>query len=110
MSALYIMRYLGATGVGFGSVYIGKGSIVGVDTGGGRYHGTYTEDAERMKAAINLTMPDGGVLVTGAQIPPGTSIPMSADWSTSFADGSPQSVNVAGGDVQVTFEKVGDVP
>lgn len=110
MSAFYIMRYLGATGLGFGSLYVGKGAIVGADAGGGHYHGTYTETGGRMKVTATLSMPNGGILVTGAQIPAGTDIPISADWPTNFADGASQAITVAGGEVQVTFEKVGDIP
>ncbi len=110
MSALYMMRYLGATGLGFGSLYIGKGIILGSDAAGGQYHGTYTESGGRMIATIILSMPNGGTLVTGTQIPAGTDIPLSADWPTNFADGTAQSVSVLGREVQVTFEKVGDIP
>ncbi len=110
MSALYIMRYIGATGLGFGTIYVGKGTIVGADAGGGRYHGTYTESGGRINITAILSMPDGGILVTGDQIPAGTDIPVSADWPENFADGTAQPITVAGGEVQVTFEKIGDIP
>lgn len=110
MSALYTIRYLGATGLGFGILYIGRGTIVGADAGGGRYNGIYTESGGRMKMTTTLSMPDGGILVTGTQIPAGTDIPLSADWPTNFADGTARSISVLGNEVQVTFEKIGDVP
>ena len=111
MSALYAIRYLGSTGVGFGSVYIGKNVVVGIDVANGRYNGTYTEEGGRLKLTGNLSAPPGGaVLVTGDQLPAGQSIPLIADWPTNFADGSTQQITVMGKPVQVTFEKVGDIP
>jgi hypothetical protein len=111
MSALYAMRYLGSSGVGFGSVYIGRNVVVGVDVSNGRYNGTYTEQGGRIKLTGKLSAPVGGaVLVTGDQLPAGQSIPLSADWPTNFSDGSAQQIMVMGKPVQVTFEKIGDVP
>ncbi|MHB1100527.1 MAG: hypothetical protein ACYC1L_00710 [Alphaproteobacteria bacterium] len=110
MSALYVMNYLGSTGVGIGAIYVGKGTIVGADAGGGRYSGTYVEANGRLKGTFYLSMPNGGQLVTGQQVPPGTKLPISADWPSNFANGQPQQVVVSGNPVQVTLEKVGDIP
>jgi len=111
MSALYAMRYLGQSGIGMGAIYIGRGVICGVDVANGRYDGTYTEEGGRIKAKATLSAPPGGaVLVTGAQLPAGQSIPLQADWPASFADGSAQEIMVKGQPVQVTFEKIGDIP
>lgn len=110
MSALYAMRYLGGTGVGMGAIFIGKGIILGVDVSNGRYNGTYTEEGDRLQASLTLSMPTGGVLVTGDQVPPGTEIPLTADWPKDFANGQAQQIIVSGNPVEVTFEKIGDVP
>ncbi|MCH9054141.1 MAG: hypothetical protein IIA72_24390 [Proteobacteria bacterium] len=111
MSALYAMRYLGQSDVGMGTLYIGRGVIVGVDVANGRYSGTYTEEGGRMKATATLSAPPGGAtLVTGDQLPAGQSVPLTADWPANFADGSAQEIMVMGRPVQVTFEKIGDVP
>lgn len=109
MSAFYIMRYQGGTGGGFGAIYIGRGIVVGADVGNGRYKGSYTEAAGRIRGNITLSLPSGGHLVTGQQVPPGTSIPITFDWPENFAAGA-QQVSVQGRPVGVTFEKVGDVP
>jgi hypothetical protein len=109
MSALYIMRFLGGVGMGFGAVYVGRNTIVGVDSGNARYSGAYTENGGRMRGNVTMTLPQGGVLVTGQQVPPGTSIPMSFDWPSNFTSGQ-QQIAVQGRPVSVTFEKVGDVP
>lgn len=110
MSALYAMRFAGRSDTGAGAIYIGKGKIVGVDVGNGRYHGSYTEQGGRVKANVTLSMPTGGMLVTGQQAAPGTEIQMTADWPSNFANGQAQTISVGGKPVQVTFEKVGDVP
>ena len=111
MSALYAMRYLGQSGIGMGAIYIGKGVIIGVDVVNGRYNGTYTEGGGRIKANATLTIPPGGsLLVTGAQMPAGATIPLVADWPANFADGNAQQIMVMGKPVQVTFEKIGNVP
>lgn len=110
MSALYAMHYLGGTGVGIGTMYVGRGVFVGADAGGGRYHGTYTEQAGRFKGTGTLSMVENGVLVTGVSVPAGTKIPLTMDWLADFANGKPQKITVTGGEVQVTFNKVGDVP
>ena len=111
MSALYAMRYLGQTGsTGAGAVYIGRGKIVGLDVGNGRYHGTYSEAGGRIKGSATLSMPSGGVLVTGHNVPAGTSIPLTVDWPANFANGQPQTIMVQGAPVQVAFEKIGDIP
>lgn len=90
-------------------MYIGRGTVVGADVGNGRYHGSYAESGGRMRGTVTLTMPDGGVLVTGQQVPPRTSIPMTFDWPANFTAGA-QPISVQGKAVNVTFEKVGDVP
>lgn len=111
MSALYAMRYLGQSGVGMGAIYIGKGVIVGVDVANGRYSGTYKEEGGKVKVTAKLSAPPGGaVLVTGAQLPAGQSIPLTADWPANFPDGSTHQIMVMGRPVQVTFEKIGDIP
>lgn len=109
MSAFYIMRYVGGVSSGFGAIYIGRHTIVGADVGNGRYSGGYTEAGGRLRGTVTLTMPSGGTLVGGQQVAAGTSIPMEFDWPENFTSG-PQSILVQGKKVQVTFEKVGDVP
>jgi hypothetical protein len=110
MSALYVMQYVGQIGTGAGAVYIGKGVIVGVDAGGGRYKGTYTEAGGRMNGNATVLVPHGATMVTGQQLPPGTTLQLTIDWPANFANGQPQPISIAGRQVQVTFEKIGDIP
>jgi hypothetical protein len=39
-----------------------------------------------------------------------TNFDLAANWPTTFADGTPQTIQVAGKPVQVTFEKIGNIP
>jgi hypothetical protein len=110
MSALYKIRYLGSTGVGFGVLYIGRGKIIGIDVTNTRYTGSYVDEGGRMKGNLTLAPLVDAVLVTGKQVSPGTTIPITIDFPSNFADGRPQKVSVGGLPVAVTFEKIGDVP
>ena len=110
MSSLYIMRYLGSTGIGAGVLYIGKGQILGTDVGAFRYQGTYSVDGGRLRATATLTASTEATLVTGTEMRKGQSLNISADWPDNFADGSPQTANIGGMLVQVTFEKIGNIP
>lgn len=109
MSALFAMRYVGQSGLGAGAVVIGNGKIVGIDGANGRYHGSYTEQNGRMRGTVNLSIPGGGILVTGQQLPDGQQIQFAADWPVNLADGKPRQLTVAGRTVAVTFEKIGDI-
>lgn len=110
MSDFLVMRYIGATGVGMGALYVGNGVIVGADAGNGRYNGTYSESGDRIRGEITLSMSRDGTLVTGDQVPAGTSIPMTVDWPADYANGQPQQIMVGGRPVNVTFEKVAAIP
>jgi hypothetical protein len=109
MSALYAMNYVGQTGTGGGAVYVGKGKIVGIDVGNLRYNGTYSEQGGRLKGTVTLSAPTGGTLVTGAQLPAGSKLSLTIDWSADFSDGQPQPVTIEGRPVHVVMEKIGDI-
>lgn len=108
MGALYTMNYVGRAGTGGGAVYIGSGKVVGIDVGNIRYNGTYAEQGSRLKGTVALTAPTGGTLVTGAQLPAGSRLTLTFDWSANFADGQPQAVYIEGQRVDVVLEKIGD--
>lgn len=110
MRALYVMNYLGSTGLGAGVLYIGNGQILGTDVGMSRYEGSYVEEGGRIRgtAKITATIP-GSTLVTGAVLPPGGSLPISVDWPEDFANGSAQLATVGRQEVQVTLTKIGDI-
>jgi hypothetical protein len=102
MSALYIMRVVGGLGPGIGAVYIGRKTMLGVGTSAGgknivRYSGNYTESDGRLRGTMNLTLQNG------------TSIPLNFDWPEDLTS-SPQSVSAQGRMVNITFQKLGDIP
>jgi hypothetical protein len=84
MSALYAMNYVGQTGTGGGAVYVGNGKIVGIDVGNLRYNGSYTEQGDRLSGTVSLYAPTGGILVTGAEVPAGSKLTLTLDWSANF--------------------------
>jgi hypothetical protein len=112
MSAFYVMRYVGAAGQGGGAMFIGKGILAGVDVMGGKYEGKYTEKSGRLKGTVKLTAPKPGIdLVTGQTVSGGESFNLQFELPSNFANGQPQTiVGVGGRPVQVTFEKIVDLP
>ena len=111
MSSLYLMRYTGGDGAGAGVIYIGKGTVIGIDIGEIRYVGTYTVIDNQLCAQVTLTAEKiNSKLVTGALLPKGQSLEITANLSSDFENGSIQHLLVAGRQVGVTFEKIGDIP
>ena len=114
MKALYAMQYAGQESAGVGALYVGDGFVLGVDIGGCRYEGSYTESGGRLRGQATMSAPDNGTatLVTGQELEPGQSILLEVDWpfvDGELADGEPRALSVAGLEVLVTFEKVGDI-
>ncbi|MBL8834363.1 MAG: hypothetical protein JNL71_18380 [Rhodospirillales bacterium] len=110
MSALYIMRYVGAAGAGSSTLYIGRQTVVGVDAGGARYFGTYIESRGRILVDMTLLMPRSGVLVTGEQAPAGSKYKLTGDWPVEPADGTIHRAYFDGRAMKVGFERVGFIP
>ena len=109
MSALYQMRYKGVSGVGHGSVYIGKGLILGIDITGARYHGSYANQGQNLAGSTTLTSA-GGTLVTGQPVPAGTKVQITFSLPPTFDNGQFQKITVGGQPVEVAFDKIGDIP
>jgi hypothetical protein len=109
MSALYQMRYQGVAGNGHGSMYIGKGVVVGIDISGTRCHGTYTASAATIDGTATLTSA-GGALVTGQNLPAGGTVPITFSLPARFDDGKYHPITVGGKPVGVSFNKIGDIP
>lgn len=107
---LYLMKYHSGVNIGGGAMYIGHGIVSGVDIGEMRYSGNYTVDGEFVIVSAKMTATIGVELVTGASLPAGTTLDVSAQWPLTFADGKPVAINVMGFPVQVSFEKVSDLP
>lgn len=109
MSALYQIQYQGAVGNGHGALYIGRGVVLGVDIAGSRYRGAYAEKDGMLIGQVIMTAA-GGPLVTGQTVGPGVQVPINFSFPPDFANGSFQTVTVAGQQAKVAFTKIGDVP
>ena|SRR5262249_28622138 len=113
MGAFYIMKYFGKAGAGGGTLYIGKGVVVGTDIQGAKFDGTYHVTNDRMRGVVKMTSPaSGSTLVTGQTLPPGTVIDLNFDFpADNFWDGRPYPMTGYGGEqLMVVFEKVRDLP
>ena len=111
MSALYVMKFGGRTGDGGGVLYIGNGRILGADVSLCRYNGIYEEKNGVFSVEATITAPpEGAYLVTGITIPSNISLPITAELPMAFDTGDLHVVSVGGLMVQVSFEKLGDVP
>jgi hypothetical protein len=112
MNAFYTMKYFGKAGAGGGTVYIGRGVVVGIDIQGGKIDGTYEVVGDRMKGAVKIIAPkEGSTLVTGQTLSGGEEFVLRFDLpASSFADGTPQMLKGYGGEaLLVAFEKVRDL-
>ncbi len=110
MSALYVMRYVGSAGTATGTVYIGRQTVLGVDAGGARYVGTYSESRGRILVDMTLLMLKSGVLVTGINAPAGSKYKLTGDWPVEPADGTAHRLYFDGRAMKVGFERIGYVP
>ena len=111
MNALYIIRYTGQISGGSGVLYIGKNVVTGVDEGNIRYMGKYTEHAGRLDIEVTLsTKADSGMLVTGATLPQGQTLQITANLPLDLDDGQSHKIYLSGQPVNVAFEKISDLP
>jgi hypothetical protein len=84
--------------------------IAGFDMYGGRYQGSYKDNGDYINGSLNLSLPGGGALVTGDQLPAGASIQIPVEWSADFGNGTPMQSKVGERTVQVALVKMADVP
>lgn len=70
---IYQLVFQGIDGFGAGTLVFSKGRVWGADSGGVRYDGDYTviPEERRIVMHITLSIPEGGHLVTGVDLPPG---------------------------------------
>jgi hypothetical protein len=108
------IAFTGATGSGLGIVALRQGSLVGADTGGVTYSGTYTEnqDARTLEFVITMTIPAGATPVqTGIPLATSMSVPLTA--SVLLADigtDKPTFVQTPLGPVNALFVRISDFP
>ena len=106
MAALYSVQYPGRAGLGSGAMYVGNGAMAGFDIYGGRYKASYREAGGRISATGTLSMPDGGRLVTGQDVPPKTNVRLAIDWPSDLGAGNALELKILGQLVRVAFYKM----
>ena len=67
-NAIYTINYTGKQGIGSASLVLLNGQIFGVDVAGSEYTGTYKVVDGKIIGEMNLQVPAGVTLVTGAPV------------------------------------------
>lgn len=110
MSGFYLMRFKVPTDHGLaegaGALYFKRGVIIGVDSAGVRYDGTYVDDNGRIRGSVILDIPAETPLTTGVKTTIPTRLALPLELAPDFADGKPHKMQLEGRFVEVTFEKV----
>jgi hypothetical protein len=108
------IAFTGATGSGLGILVLRNGSVVGADTGGGTYDGSYKEnaDTQALEFVITLSMPAGVAPVqTGIPLATPISVPINASLLQDDIGGAnPTLVQTPLGPVNVLFAKIREFP
>jgi hypothetical protein len=108
------IAFTGATGSGLGILVLHNGSVVGADTGGGIYDGSYIENADThaLEFVITMSMPAGVAPVqTGVPLATPMSVPVSASVpQNEIGSGKPTLVQTPLGPVNVLLTKIRDFP
>jgi hypothetical protein len=94
--------------------WLHKGSVVGADTGGGTYDGSYTENPETraLDLVITLSLPAAVVpVMTGIPLATPMNLPIRASLPQDDIGGEkPMLVQTVLGPVNVLFKKIRDFP
>jgi hypothetical protein len=111
---IFRVAYTGINGTGLGILVLHKGSVIGADTGGGIYDGSYTDNAntKALDLVITLSMP-AGVAPVQTGIPLATPINLPIRVSLLQADiggAKPTLVQTPLGPVNILFTKIRDFP
>lgn len=108
MRGFYTMEYTGKSGSGAGAIAFVDGRIAGVDVGGARYVGEFSVSSSgAVTGFADLSMPFGGTLVTGAQLPPGApSIRIPFSVSTTSVEGEVLRIETPTGPVNLRLTKI----
>jgi hypothetical protein len=108
------IAFTGATGSGLGVLALRDGSLVGADTGGGTYRGSYTEnqDPKTLEFAIMLSMPAGATPVqTGIALAAPMTVPITASvLQEDIGSDKPTLVQTPLGPVNVLLQRIADFP
>lgn len=110
MGGFYRVDYQGHADRGAGALALANGKVAGLDIGGGIYRGTYVEEGDRLHGTAVLSFPEGGELVTGMRVPPGSELPIPFDIPAGgLTNSHGMSVDVAGRRVDVRLTRIADL-
>ena len=110
-TGLYIMRYQSALGdrklEGVAALRIKNSEILGIDSAGVRYEGTYTEGYKgQIVGSIIMIVPADTLLVNGERKDHPTQTAFAIELQADFADGRPYTLMLQSHAVQATFERL----
>ena len=111
-NGLYVVKYYGNEGAGFGMLYVCGVDVMGAAAGGVIFKGKCVEKEGRLQLECtlinsNLAAEDGGTaLVIGGLLLDGQSIRMSADLPMDFDDGKFHDIVIHGVTMPAKFEKI----
>lgn len=101
---IYVFRFAGQSGVsGTGLLSLMDETFTAVDLGGIHFHGSYDVTDGRIRGSGAGRASDGGNLVTGVRVEQGEAFKIRFDLPASFADGTPQTVEIGDKTVSVSF-------
>ena len=114
MQGFYLLRYKSNLSdrnlEGVAALYFKNGAIVGIDSGGVRYDGTYTDHADGgIDGSIILSVPPGTQLASGNRTDHPMQIALQLDLPSDFSNGEPHIMMLQGLPVQTIFEKLVDL-
>jgi hypothetical protein len=111
MGGFYLIRYKVPEDNGYvegiGALCFKRGFVSGVDSGGVRYDGTYT-DSGRLLASILLEIPAGARLATGIKIDKPTQFALELSLPRDL-HGKKQTIVLQGHPIELHFEKLLDL-
>ena len=109
---LYLVKYYGNEGSGFGFLHVSGTVVTGAASGGIIFRGSCRERGNRLQLEgtlfnSNLAAEDGGTaLVVGRLLLDGQTIHLSADLPVEFDDGRPHDIMLNGVCMPAKFEKI----
>jgi hypothetical protein len=115
MAGFFLMRYKSElsdrTLDGVAALYFNRGRIIGVDSGGVQYEGTYADRADGgIEGSLILMAPAGTRLASGNRMDHPTEFAVQLDLPEEFANGEPHILMLQGQPVQAIFEKLVELP
>jgi hypothetical protein len=108
VDGIYSVVFRGVQDWGLGMLLFSNGQIVGADSGGALYDGTFKVAGDNILASVTMTVPPGVVLVQGtAAQPTEYVVPMDVNVpAKSFLAGHPVLIQMPPGPVNAIFKRL----